>query len=107
MGHGHYVLNEQGEPELVESLLEWAARFDRQTRVIEQTTLPNGLFVSTVFLGLDHSFGEGPPVLFETMVFGGPENRTPIDDYQERYTSRHDALVGHAKACAEFESRLT
>jgi hypothetical protein len=25
--------------------------------------------VSTVFLGLDHSFGEGPPLLFETMVF--------------------------------------
>ena len=27
--------------------------------------------VSTVFLGIDHSFGAaGPPILFETMVFG-------------------------------------
>lgn len=29
--------------------------------------------VSTVFLGIDYSFGQGPPVLFEMMVFG-PEN---------------------------------
>lgn len=28
--------------------------------------------VSTVFLGLDHQYGDGPPLLFETMVFGGP-----------------------------------
>ena len=28
---------------------------------------------STVFLGLDHQLTEdGPPLLFETMVFGGP-----------------------------------
>lgn len=26
-------------------------------------------WVSTVFLGLDHSYGTGPPLLFETMVF--------------------------------------
>jgi hypothetical protein len=47
--------------------------------------------VSTVFLGIDHNFtGEGPPVLYETTVFGGPE-----DDYQERYTSRELAEAGH------------
>ncbi len=28
--------------------------------------------VSTAFLGINHNFtGKGPPVLFETMVFGG------------------------------------
>src|SRR5258706_13563526 len=27
--------------------------------------------VSTVFLGFDRSFGQGPPLLFETMIFGG------------------------------------
>lgn len=30
--------------------------------------------VSTVFLGMDHSYGEGPPMLFESMIFGGPLN---------------------------------
>ena len=28
--------------------------------------------VSTIWLGLDHQWGEGPPLIFETMVFGGP-----------------------------------
>jgi len=29
--------------------------------------------ISTVFLGINHQFfGEGKPLLFETMVFGGP-----------------------------------
>jgi hypothetical protein len=29
------------------------------------------VWVSTVFLCIDHGFGDGPPVLFETMAFGG------------------------------------
>ena len=47
--------------------------------------------VSTVFLGLDHSLTlDGPPVLWETMVFGGDN-----DQYQQRYTSRAEAIEGH------------
>jgi hypothetical protein len=48
--------------------------------------------VSTVFLVLDHSLGDGdgPPVLWESMTFGG------LDDMAcRRYTSRAAALVGH------------
>jgi hypothetical protein len=47
--------------------------------------------VSTVFLGIDRSFGSGPPLLFETMVFGGE-----LDDEQERYSTEAEALAGHA-----------
>lgn len=36
---------------------------------VDKTTLENGGYISTVFLGLDHSFGSGPPKLFETMYF--------------------------------------
>src|SRR5215467_9051102 len=46
--------------------------------------------VSTVWLGLDHRFGEGPPIIFETMVFGGPD-----DQRQERYCTEAEALLGH------------
>ncbi|MET4017696.1 hypothetical protein BSZ19_21820 [Bradyrhizobium japonicum] len=36
------------------------------------TDFGRSLTVSTVFLGLDHRFvGEGPPLLFETIIFGG------------------------------------
>jgi hypothetical protein len=50
--------------------------------------------VLTVWLGLDHRFnpmdGDGPPILFETKVFGGPDDQKP-----ERYTSEVAALAGH------------
>lgn len=48
--------------------------------------------VSTVFLGLNHNWRrEGPPVLWETMVFGGRLDAR----MQSRYTSYEDALKGH------------
>jgi hypothetical protein len=50
--------------------------------------------VSTVMLGTDHGFGMGgPPILFETMIFGGEH-----DEYQERYSTRAEAESGHSKA---------
>jgi len=48
--------------------------------------------VSTVFMGLDHRFfGDGEPVLFETMIFGGP-----LDQEQYRYCTWAEAERGHA-----------
>ena len=38
-------------------------------RIIGKTSIGNRWLVSTVWLGLDHSFGHGPPLIFETMVF--------------------------------------
>ncbi len=60
---------------------------------IEKTQIDN-IFISSVFLGFDHSFCEGePPILFETMIFGGE-----FDGYQTRYTSYDDCVKGHQKA---------
>lgn len=63
-----------------------------------KTTIPeNGARVSTVFLGLDHNFGSGgPPILWETMIF----NVETEDGYQfqERYSTREEAIAGHAAA---------
>jgi hypothetical protein len=53
--------------------------------------------VSTVFLGIDHRFqhkaGDGGPLVFETMIFGGVH-----DGYQERYVSWREAEAGHRQA---------
>lgn len=49
-----------------------------------------GIVISTVFLGLNHSFGTDPPVLYETMVFGGVHH-----DLQTRYYTREEAEQGH------------
>jgi hypothetical protein len=61
-------------------------------RKVAVNTISSGVRISTVFLGLDHSFGEGEPVLFETMTFGLGD-----DDIQQRYTTREEAIAGHAQ----------
>jgi hypothetical protein len=68
---------------------------DLARRVVHTTLVTDKgrVTVSTVFLALDHSFGDGPPVLWETMVFGGP-----ADMDQQRYTSREAAEAGHVEA---------
>jgi hypothetical protein len=53
--------------------------------------------VSTVFLGLDHNpFHEGDPLLFETMIFGGP-----LDCATWRYASYDQAERGHQEAVTQ------
>ena len=44
---------------------------------------------------IDHQFGNGPPVLWETMIFR--KSTKESDLYCERYTSRQAALEGHAR----------
>lgn len=52
--------------------------------------------VSTVFLGLDHQHtSDGPPLLFETMIFGGP-----LDEYCARCSTWDEAEDMHAHALA-------
>ena len=69
-----------------------ASQFHLKTKVKEYE-------ISTVFLGLDHSHGHGPPVLFETMVFGGDK----YDCVQERYYTKKEAIKGHKKIVKEVE----
>jgi len=91
----HYRLVE-GTHEIVAcSLLEWAVWFKTADRHVAEDYLVRDVRVSTVFLGLDHRFyGDGPPLLFETMIFGGPH-----DGYQRRYATWDDAERGHTDAC--------
>ena len=51
------------------------------------------VIVSTIFLGLNReSDPDSPPLVFETMVFGGS-----YGDYQERYTTYTQAEAGHRR----------
>jgi hypothetical protein len=66
---------------------------EETTQQLHEEHLP-GIRVSTVFLGLDHNYFRGPrPVLFETMVFGGPH-----DGSTWRYSTWDAAEVGHRRA---------
>lgn len=58
-------------------------------RIVKQEYIED-IYISTVFLGLDHSYNSTIPILWETMIFGGKH-----DQYQVRYSSYKDALKGH------------
>lgn len=51
------------QPVLLSSPIEWAESQTETERRVAKTTVGN-LFVSTVFLGIDHQFGYGPPPSF-------------------------------------------
>ena len=61
------------------------------------------IFISTVFLGLNHNWREnGPPLIYETMIFNfGSE------EYQRRYTDRWEAHCGHQAAINYVRRELT
>lgn len=63
--------------------------------------LDNGNSVSTVFLGLNHQYGDGPPLIFETMVFGGK-----YDQDMERYATEAQAIEGHARWVAKASEEI-
>ena len=93
-GMKNYILNDDGTCRKAE-LLEWACWYETAKRHIGKTTIGK-VQVSTVFLGIDRQFGEGPPLLFETMIFGGS-----LDENQWRYSTIAEAKEGHAAAVAK------
>ena len=73
-----------------DDVAEWGRWFETGDRKVA-CDLFGEVTVSTVFLGVDHSVTGRPPQLFETLVFGGS-----LDGEQERYSTRAEALAGHA-----------
>lgn len=77
----------------------WMVKFeDMQYRRVALAILAKGsdheVTVSTVWLGLDHNFSNtGPPLIFETMVWGGP-----LDQEKRRHATEADALAEHEAA---------
>lgn len=93
--YGPTYYNRRGEP--LTDVLEWAEwmsdeKFEENRRVGMDRFY--GTEVSTVCLGLDHSFTrDGPPIIFETMTF-------TADGSEEcwRYHTEAEAMRGHRVA---------
>lgn len=87
----------QGNPLTFE---EWAKSFEtrRDQQRVASTVLPNGRWVSTVWLGLNHRYGAGPPLIFETMVFAKDKAASGELD-RECYSTEVEALAGHECLC--------
>jgi len=93
----NWILDHNGEPLEEPDVVKWGRWFESNNRTLALDTR-KGVQVSTVFLGIDHNFNEGEPILWETMIFGGTH-----DQYQARYATREEALAGHKRALAMVE----
>lgn len=85
-----YIL-EGKRPIKTDSSMIWAKWFKTANRTVKKTTIGE-VTVSTVFLGVEHGFSNGKPLLFETIIFGGK-----FDGEIDRYTSYAEAEEGHKK----------
>ena len=99
---GYY--DRQGNPL---KLMEWMKLFDdpkdrMAKKRVTETTLADGKWISTVWLGLDHSFGAGPPLIFETMVFPAKGDMGDLDC--ERYSTEAEAQEGHARMVQKWSA---
>jgi hypothetical protein len=74
-------------------------------KIIKQENV-GGKFLSTVWLGLDHSFGQSDRILiFETMVF--PSEDDLSEELCERYTTEEEALAGHERIKKDLLNKMT
>ncbi len=100
MSNHLYILNAQGEPQREPDLNKWAEWIETAHRHVALDHIGDSK-ISTVFLGLDHGWKPGPPVLWETMVFGGPHD-------QETWRCagcREQALAQHARMLALVQAK--
>lgn len=117
-----YKLDENQKPVLCKSMFEFAQWYDKlENRKIAHDDIQDGLFVSTVFLGLptvSNSFqDDGYDFMFETMALGNSELIEKIcksinydrqdssifskflggGDIQRRYRTVEEARAGHTE----------
>lgn len=100
-----YILNDKGEPVPEPDPIKWGQWFEHSSRPFKRRVKREKVGnyeVSTVFLGLDHKFGgEGPPVLWETMVFGEgdlSQDMKRCSGTREQAESMHEEMVKNVKA---------
>lgn len=112
----HWMLDDQGEPVSCTDLLTWAAWFEAQIDIARREgaerdprrvagTSVGHVWISTVFLAIDHNFGlAGPPILFETMVFG--LKGAGSERFDRRHCTRTEALAYHDQVEAELSHTM-
>ena len=97
-----YILRDH-EPVFCDDLNTWTKWLETPQRIVEDTQLidaaGNHVRICTAFLGVDVSFGDGEPILFETVVLGGP-----YDWELYRYGTWEEAEEGHAAVAQRCEA---
>jgi DNA-directed RNA polymerase sigma subunit (sigma70/sigma32) len=99
----NYRLNDDGTTKLCNTRNEELECY-LESRNIARTVFSNGTMISTVFLAIGHNYtGEGPPILFETMLF----SEEGLEEKCKRYATINDAYFGHGYMTGEYFTELT
>ena len=86
-----------------DSVLEWGQWMEENSCRVAFDRIDE-IEVSTVFLGLDYNhFGEGDPLLFETMTFW-PDDSDSSE--QRRYFTWEEAEAGHREMVEEVKKMI-
>jgi len=94
-----YILKDK-QAILCEDVKTWGEFMENQDRVVKKTEFGD-IYISTVFIGLNHSLEDNKILLFETLVFKGP-----LDSEMERYHTWEEAEAGHDKMCERVYQAL-
>jgi hypothetical protein len=106
--HGKYILTDQHEVVEERDLKVWARwvedHQDESQVALDIIDEQTGAYISTRFFGLNLNLAwdlerAHPPVVFETMVFGGP-----LHLQQQRYHTWAQAVAGHAALLARAKA---
>lgn len=86
------------------SLATWSHLLNDPDYQVLKQSRGVGKIVSTIWLGLDHSFGGGPPLFFETMVFplDAHGEMIPNEIAGQRYSTEEQAMKGHEEMCLSY-----
>ena len=95
-----WVLTMTGKPRKAKSLRE--VRSCLRNNPIVRNVIGR-VTVSTTFLSHDHSSAGGPPVLWETIVFGHLCDVVGELDSERRYSSEEAAIRGHNELVSQVE----
>lgn len=86
-----------------ESLDNLKNRFENKTlSMVRQNQVSKKVWISTVFIPINmRYFGEGPPIVYETMIFGGKH-----DQLQIRYSTYKEVLNSHRKLVKKLKKEI-
>jgi hypothetical protein len=90
----HDYYDRQGKP-IIDSASFVKNSRNQKYRRVASTILPDGKWVSTIWVGLNFQVGGGPPLIFETMVYPSKDNFNDLTC--ERYSTEEEALAGHKR----------
>ena len=84
-------LIEEADGVYKEISIEEIEGYAKDHKVVQRDRI-GGLLISTVWLGFDYRYGEGPPLIYETMIF---EDGDFFDLFCARYSRWVQAKEGH------------